>query len=139
MDDVSCLSDGACRRDIQDGFLLVLRGDGTQEDIFIMELQKRIDETLGNLAAAILAIRATGGWKYREQLPLSADKIDKWVDHAIKALQEMSVNLLVAEAMLEEKPPSILAYIFHKANRRPRWDIYRQRRGEYLAVLRKKK
>ena len=102
-------------------------------------LQQRIDETLGNLDQAILAIRATGGYRFREQLPLSADKIDKWVDHAIKALQEMSVNLLVAEAMLEEKPPSVLAYIFRKANRQPRWDIYRQRRGEYLAVLRKKK
>ena len=103
------------------------------------ELQKQIDETLSNLAAAILAIRATGGWKYREQLPLSADKIDKWVDHAIKALQEMSVNLLVAEAMLGEKPPTILAYIFRKVNRQPRWAEYQKRRREYLSVVRGKK
>ena len=102
------------------------------------ELQKQIDETLSNLAAAILAIRATGGYKFREQLPLSADKIDKWVDHAIKALQEMSVNLLVAEAMLSEKPPSILAYIFRKASRQPRWAEYQRRRREYLAVLKGK-
>ena len=100
------------------------------------ELQKQIDETLSNLAAAILAIRATGGWKFREQLPMPADKIDKWVDHAIKALQEMSVNLLVAEKMLDEKPPSILAYIFRKANRQPRWAEYQKRRREYLSVLR---
>jgi len=104
-----------------------------------MELQKRIDDTLNNLDMALVAIRATGGYKYRKLVPLSEEKIEKWVDHAIKALREMSVNLLVAEAMLEEKPPSILAYIFHKENRRPRWDIYRQRRGQYLAVLRKKK
>jgi len=103
------------------------------------ELQKQIDETLSNLAAAILAIRATGGWKFREQVPLSADKIDKWVDHAIKALQEMSVNLLVAEKMLGEKPPSILAYIFRKMNRQPRWAEYQQRRREYLSVVRGKK
>ena len=102
-------------------------------------LQQRIDETLGNLDQAILAIRATGGYRFREQLPLSADKIDKWVDHAIKALQEMSVNLLVAEAMLEEKPPSVLAYIFRKANRQPRWAEYQQRRRKYLTVLREKK
>ena len=102
------------------------------------ELQKQIDETLSNLDQAIMAIKATGGWKYREQLPLSADKIDKWVDHAIKALQEMSVNLLVAEAMLEEKPPSVLAYIFRKANRQPRWAEYQQRRREYLFAARKK-
>jgi len=102
------------------------------------ELQKQIDETLSNLDQAILAIRATGGYKFREQLPLSADKIDKWVDHAIKALQEMSVNLLVAEAMLGEKPPSVLAYIFRKANRQPRWAEYQQRRREYLFVVRKK-
>lgn len=103
------------------------------------ELQKQIDETLSNLAAAILAIRATGGWKFREQLPMSANKIDKWVDHAIKALQEMSVNLLVAEKMLGEKPPSILAYIFRKVNRQPRWSEYQRRRREYLSVVRGKK
>ena len=102
------------------------------------ELQKQIDETLSNLAAAILAIRATGGWKFREQLPLSAEKIDKWVDHAIEALREMSVNLLVAEKMLDEKPPSILAYIFRKVNRQPRWAEYQKRRREYLFVVRKK-
>ena len=103
-----------------------------------MELQKRIDDTLNNLDMALVAIKSTGGYRFRKQIPLSEEKIDKWVDHAIKALQEMSVNLLVAEALLEEPPPSILAYIFRKENRRPRWDIYRQRRGQYLAALRKK-
>lgn len=103
------------------------------------DLQKRIDDTLNNLDMALVAIRATGGYRFRKQIPLSEEKIDKWVDHAIKALQEMSVNLLVAEALLEEPPPSILAYIFRKENRRPHWDIYRQRRGQYLTVLRKKK
>ena len=103
------------------------------------DLQKRIDDTLNNLEMALVAIRSTGGYKFRKQIPLSDEKIDKWVDHAIKALQEMSVNLLIAEALLEEKPPSILAYIFRKESRRPRWDIYRQRRGQYLAVLRGKK
>jgi len=103
------------------------------------ELQQRIDETLSNLAAAILAIKSTGGWKFREQIPMPADKIDKWVDHAIKALQEMSVNLLVAEVMLGEKPPSVLAYIFRKANRQPRWAEYQQRRREYLFVVRGRK
>ena len=102
----------------------------------LVNLQDRIYETLSNLDQAILAIKATGGWKYREQLPMPADKIDKWVDHAIKALQEMSVNLLVAEAMLGEKPPSILAYIFRKANRQPRWAEYQRRRRGYLAVVR---
>ena len=101
-------------------------------------LQQRIDETLGNLDQAILAIRATGGYRFREQLPLSAEKIDKWVDHAIKALQEMSVNLLVAEKMLEEKPPPILNYIFFKKYRQPRWAEYQQRRREYLFAVRKK-
>ena len=104
-----------------------------------MDLQKRVDETLSNLDQAILAIKSTGGYKFRKQLPLSDEKIDKWVDHAIKALREMSVNLLVAEAMLEEKPPTILAYIFRKASRQPRWAEYQKRRREYLSVVRGKK
>ena len=99
-------------------------------------LPQRIDETLNNLVAAIKAIRATGGHKFQQDLHLSKVELDKWIDHAIKALREMSVNLLVAEAMLEEKPPTILAYIFRKANRQPRWAEYQKRRREYLSVVR---
>jgi len=102
-------------------------------------VQKRIDEVLHNLEAAIVAIRSTGGYKYRQQIKLPDEKIEKWVDHAIRALQEMTINLLIAEMFLQEKQPSILAYVFRKVNRQPPWGRYRQVCGKYLAVLRKKK
>ena len=102
-------------------------------------VQKQIDEVLHNLSAAIVAIRSTGGYKFRQQIKLSDEKIEKWVDHAIRALQEMTVNLLIAEMFLQKKQPSILAYIFRKVNRQPPWGRYRQVSGRYLAVLRKKK
>lgn len=102
-------------------------------------VQKQIDEVLHNLEAAIVAIRSTGGYKYRQQIKLPDEKIEKWVDHAIRALQEMTINLLIAEMFLQEKQPSILAYIFRKVNRQPPWGRYRQVCGKYLAVLRKKK
>jgi len=63
-----------------------------------MRLEKRINKKLEELALAVLGIRATGGYRYRKDVPLSDKEIDTWVDHAIKALQEMTVNLFVAES-----------------------------------------
>jgi hypothetical protein len=83
---------------------------------------------LKNLDVMILAIKATGGYKFRQRFQLSDRKIDQLCATSEPAIRKMVVSLIVAEAMLQEPAPSI----------HPRRDEYIQRRAECMAQLGKK-
>jgi len=86
------------------------------------------EKVLGNIDIMILAIKATGGYKMRKRFRLSDREIDKLCATSEPAIRQMAVSLIVAEAMLQESPPSI----------HPRGEEYLQRRAECMAELVKK-
>ena len=85
-------------------------------------------KVLKNLDVMILAIKATGGYKFRQRFQLPDREIDKLCVQSEPAIRKMVVSLIVAEAMLQERAPSI----------HPRWEEYLQRRMDCMAELGKK-
>ena len=92
------------------------------------ELQRQIQKALNKLDQMIVAIKATGGYKERKKLRLSAREIDQLCTSSESAIRKTVVSLVVAEAMLREPAPSI----------HPRCDEYQRRRAEIMAELRKR-
>ena len=86
-------------------------------------------KVLANIDLMILAIKATGGYKVRKTFRLSDHEIDKLCVRSEPAVRRMAVNLLIAEAMLEEPAPSI-----HN-----RWEEYQRRQADMLRELGTKK
>ena len=93
------------------------------------ELQKDVKKALNRLDDMILAIKATGGYKMRKKFRLSDHEIDKLCVQSEPAIRRMAINLMVAEAMLQEPAPSV----------HPRWWEYQQRQADMLGELGKKK
>ena len=89
---------------------------------------KNAKKILKNLDVIILAIKATGGYKFRQRFQLSDRKIDQLCATSEPDIRKMAVSLIVAEAMLRELPPAI----------HPRWEEYQRRRKECMAELGKK-
>lgn len=86
-------------------------------------------QVLKDLDRMLLAIRATGGYYVRKDIPLSKHKIDRLCEESEPKIREMAVRLVVAETMLQEPPPSL----------HPRWKEYVRRRKECLEQLPKSK
>jgi len=89
------------------------------------ELQTDVKKVMKHVEQMILAIKAKGGWKYREQIRLSDRELEKLLDRCEIGLKSMAVYLVVAEAMLQEPAPSI----------HPRWEEYVRRREHVMAEL----
>ena len=88
--------------------------------------KKQIKKVLGSLDFLILTIRATGGYKYRERLKLSETELNKHLVRSEQDLKTMTISLLTAEEMLQERG------YWDKV---PRWQEYQERREEAMKVV----
>ena len=84
---------------------------------------KQIKKILESLDFLILAIKSSGGYKYRERLKLSEVEINKYLAKSEINLKTMVVSLLTAEEMLQER-----GYW----DKEPRWREYQERREAAL-------
>ena len=82
-------------------------------------------KVLKNIDTMILAIKATGGWKERKRFRLSKHEIDQLCTTSEPKIRRMAINLLTAEAMLQEPAPSLHS----------RWDEYQRRQMDILVEL----
>ena len=82
-------------------------------------------KVLGNIDLMILAIKGKGGYKNRKLFRLSDLEFDKFYLEATNKFRIIAVGIVVAEAMLLERSPSV----------HPRWDEYLRRRAECMAEL----
>ncbi len=87
---------------------------------------KQIKKTLESLDFLILAIKAQGGYKYRERLKLSETELEKYLAKSEVDLKVMVVSLLTAEEMLQER-----GYW----DKDPRWQEYQERREAVIKGL----
>jgi len=88
--------------------------------------QKQIKKTLESLDFLILAIKSTGGYKYREKLHLSEVEINKYIARSEQDLKKLVISLLTAEEMLQERG------YWDKV---PRWKEYLERRDEAMKAV----
>jgi len=79
----------------------------------------RAKQTVGGIDAIVLALKASGGYKYRERIQLSGPELDVFVATAEARIRELYRHLQVAEKMMREPPPS--------SNHMPRWEEYLRR------------
>jgi hypothetical protein len=93
-----------------------------------MKLETKIKRTLKDADMLILACKAKGGYKFRQRFQCTDLELEKILAGAEKRIRTMAVSLAVAEAMLQEPPPS-----FH-----PRWEEYIRRRADMVAEMVKK-
>ncbi len=89
---------------------------------------KQIKKILESLDYLILAIKASGGYKYQEKLKLSEVERDKYIARSEINLKTMVVSLLTAEEMLQER-----GYW----DKEPRWAEYQERREAAMKVVKK--
>ncbi len=87
---------------------------------------KQIKKILESLDFLILAIKASGGYKYQEKLKLSEVERDKYIARSERDLKTMVISLLTAEEMLQER-----GYW----DKEPRWQEYQERREAALKVV----
>ena len=66
-------------------------------------IKRQIKKTLESLDFLILAIKASGGYKYRERLKLSDKELDVGMADSESNLKNMVISLLTAEEMLQER------------------------------------
>ncbi len=88
--------------------------------------KKQIKKILKSLDYLILAIKSSGGYKYRERLKLSEREIDLYIAGSESNLKKMVISQMVAEEMLQERG------YWDKV---PRWQEYQERREEALKVV----
>lgn len=92
------------------------------------ELNRDAKKVLENIEQLILAEKARGGYKYRQQIRLSNQELDDFIDRMESGLRMMAISLIVAEQMLQETKPAYQAY--HN-----RWVEYVRRRSECSARI----
>lgn len=89
-----------------------------------MDLKKRIEKILKDSDDMILACKAKGGYRFREQFRCTDLELEKKLKQCEIKIRATAVSLVVAEEMLREPPPSIHS----------RWDDYIRRRNEALKI-----
>jgi len=82
-------------------------------------------QILKNLDQMLLAIKATGGYYVRKDIPLSENRINKLCKESEPKIRKMVIRLVVAETMLQELPPSLHS----------RWDEYHRRLSDCIAHI----
>ena len=85
-------------------------------------------KVLKNLDVMILAVKGKGGYKDRKMFRVSDLEFDQFFTKCVADFRAVFINIVVAEAMLQEPAPSIHV----------RWEEYLQRRAECMAQLGKK-
>jgi len=89
--------------------------------------QTDLQKVMHGLDNIILAIKAKGGYKYRQQFQVSDRELDLFLADCEGRLRMSVISLLVAEQMLQKPAPSIHA----------RWGEYQRRRADIVAELEK--
>ena len=89
--------------------------------------QTDLQKVLSGLNNIILAIKAKGGYRFRQQFAVSDRELDLFLADCEGRLRMSVISLLVAEEMLQEPAPSIHS----------RWDEYQSRRADVVAGLEK--
>jgi len=84
-----------------------------------------VQKALQSVDLMVLACKAKGGWKYRNQIRLSDRELEVLLADAERRLRLMAVALTVAKGILKEPAPST----------HPRWEEYRRRFREAAAEL----
>lgn len=103
------------------------------------DLTGRLARSLTGLDGILLAIRATGGFKYREQLKGTDKEIDEIVASAMPKLQGMVLALIIAEDMLKECCPEKPSWKnLWRGCEGKRWDEYLQRKKAAVEELKAK-
>lgn len=86
------------------------------------KLLEKVQSGIGNASDGILLIKAKGGFKFRKQIPLKDEDIERKVPNIELTLTDYVVRAIVAEHLLAEKPPHFLC----------RWDEYQERLAEVV-------
>lgn len=63
--------------------------------------KKHATETMAMLEKLIVAIRATGGYKYRAFVHMPEEELDRFVAGAMPTLRGMALRLIAAEDVIE--------------------------------------
>ncbi|GAG32469.1 unnamed protein product [marine sediment metagenome] len=87
--------------------------------------QTDLQKVMSGLDNIILAIKAKGGYKFRQRFQASDKELDLFLADCEGRLRMMVISLLVAEQMLQEPAPSA----------HPRWDEYEGRRKDVVEEL----
>lgn len=82
-----------------------------------MNDNEAIARAVKEMQIMVLACKATGGYKWRERIPLPDREVDQLMGISEARLMQMARRLAVAETMLREPAPSIHA----------RWEEYQRR------------
>jgi len=99
----------------------------------------QLENGLKGLDSLLLAIRASGGHKFRAAFKGTNKEIDKYIDDAVPKLQGFLLSLIVAEAMLQEPCPcKKSAANLWKGCPHKRWDEYLQRKVNAIQTLKAK-
>ena len=85
-------------------------------------------KVLKNLEVMLLAVRGKGGHKDRKLFRLSDLEFEQYHTKCVADFRRVFINIVVAESMLQEPPPSLHS----------RWEEYQQRCKDVVAELGKK-
>ena len=103
------------------------------------KLTEQLENGLKGLDSLLLAVRASGGHKYRASFKGSNKEIDQYIEGAVPKLQGFLLSLIVAEAILQEpctckkSAANLWRGCSHK-----RWDEYVQRKVDAIQTLKAK-
>ena len=86
-------------------------------------------KVLKNLGFMLMAVRGKGGYKDRKQWRLTDLEFEQFYAKCLADFKQVFINIVVAEAMLQEPPPSLHS----------RWEEYQVRCKDVVAGLGKKK
>jgi hypothetical protein len=103
------------------------------------ELTDKIERSLKGFDGLILAIKATGGHKFREQLKGTDKEIDQYIAETVPKVQGLVISLIIAEDMLHEvctEKPSWKN--LWRGCERKRWDEYMDRKKAAVEELKAK-
>jgi hypothetical protein len=103
------------------------------------ELTEQLEKGLKGLDSLLLAIRASGGHKYRASFKGSNKEIDQYIEGAVPKLQGFLLSLIVAEKILQEPCTckKSVANLWRGCSHK-RWDEYLKRKVEAVTVLKNK-
>lgn len=88
-------------------------------------LFEKVQTGFSNASDALLLIKAKGGFKFRQQIPLRDKEIDRKLVNIEATFADYVIRCIVAEHLLSEQPPSFLC----------RWTEYQDRLSRVLAEV----
>jgi hypothetical protein len=100
------------------------------------DITESVERGLTGLDALLLAVRASGGYKYRKSFKGTQQEVDEAVGQAVPKLRSIVIALILAETMLAESVPVKFSLKdIWKPRDLKRWDEYVMRRVELFKAL----